>query len=134
MTDRENRPLRIMAVDDETEVTSVICDYFEAEGYEVQGHNDASAALRALTECTSRPDVILLDIMMPKVDGYEFCQSLRAEPRLKDIPVVFLTGKDRGDDSLSFLQSGGQLFVKKPFELQELKDVILLSVNMNFPT
>jgi CheY-like chemotaxis protein len=121
-----------MAVDDETEVITVICDYFREEGYEIAGYCDAQAALLALAESTTIPDVILVDIMMPFVDGYEFGRRLQADPRLNGIPVIFLTGKDRGDDALTFLKSGGQLYVKKPFHLSDLKNVVLLSMQVGF--
>lgn len=132
MTKHTDKLPRIMAVDDETEVTTVICDYFRAEGFEINGYTDSHAALLALGDSTALPDVILVDIMMPSVDGYEFSRRLRAEPRLKNIPVIFLTGKDRGDDALTFLKSGGQLYVKKPFHLSDLKNLILLSAQVGF--
>ncbi len=134
MTDYKDNLPRIMTVDDETEVTTVICDYFREEGYEITGYSDAQAALLALCESTALPDVILVDIMMPYVDGYEFSRRLQAEPRLKNIPVIFLTGKDRGDDALTFLKAGGQLYIKKPFHLSDLKNLILLSTQVSFPT
>ena len=134
MKNHEDKLPRIMAVDDETEVTTVICDYFRAEGFEINGYTDSHAALLALGDSTVLPDVILVDIMMPSIDGYEFSRRLQAEPQLKNIPVIFLTGKDRGDDGLSFLKSGGQLYVKKPFHLSDLKNLILLSTQVGFPT
>lgn len=134
MTNGKDKLPRIMTVDDETEVTEIICDYFQAEGFEITGYTDSHAALLALGDSTVLPDVILVDVMMPSIDGYEFSRRLQAEPRLKDIPVIFLTGKDRGDDGLSFLKSGGQLFVKKPFHLSDLKNLILLSTQVGFPT
>jgi CheY-like chemotaxis protein len=121
-----------MTVDDETEVATVICDYFRAEGFEINGYTDAKAALLALGDSAMRPDVILTDIMMPSVDGYEFCRRLQTEPCLKSIPVIFLTGKDRGDDALTFLKSGGQLYVKKPFKLSDLKNLVLLVTQLDF--
>jgi DNA-binding response OmpR family regulator len=133
MHDKEKLP-RIITVDDETEVTTVICDYFQAEGYEITGYSDALEALSALRETSAPPDVILVDIMMPSIDGYEFSKRLQAEPRLKNIPVIFLTGKDRCDDALTFLKSGGQLYVKKPFHLSELKNLVLLSTQVGFLT
>jgi DNA-binding response OmpR family regulator len=132
MTNHQNKLPRIMTVDDETEVTAIICDYFLAEGFEINGYTDAEAALLALGDDTMRPDVILVDIMMPLVDGYEFGRRIQAEPRLKDIPVIFLSGKDRGDDALTFLKSGGQLYVKKPFRLSDLRNLILFSVQAGF--
>jgi DNA-binding response OmpR family regulator len=132
MTDYRDKLPRIMTIDDEVEVTTVICDYFREEGYEITGYSDAQAALRDLRESTALPDVILVDIMMPTIDGYEFSRRLQAEPQLKNIPVIFLTGKDRGDDRLTFLISGGQLYVKKPFHLSELKNLLLLSTQVGF--
>jgi len=134
MTNCKDKLPRIMTVDDETEVTAIICDYFRAEGFEINGYTDSHAALLALGESTVLPDVILVDIMMPSIDGYEFSRRLQAEPRLKDIPVIFLTGKDRGDDALTFLKSGGQLYVKKPFHLSELKNLVMLSTQVGFQT
>ena len=121
-----------MTIDDETEVTTVICDYFRAEGFEINGYTDSHAALLALSDNTVLPDVILVDIMMPSIDGYEFSRRLQAESRLKNIPVIFLTGKDRGDDALTFLKSGGQLYVKKPFKLFDLRNLVLLSAQVGF--
>jgi DNA-binding response OmpR family regulator len=132
MTNCRDKLPRIMTIDDEVEVTTVICDYFREEGYEITGYSDAQAALRDLRESTALPDVILVDIMMPTIDGYEFSRRLQGEPQLKNIPVIFLTGKDRGDDGLTFLRSGGQLYVKKPFHLSELKNLILLSTQVGF--
>jgi DNA-binding response OmpR family regulator len=132
MTDYKDNLPRIMTVDDEAEVTTVICDYFQAEGYEITGYSDAQVALSALSSSTVLPDVILVDIMMPSIDGYEFSKRLQAEPRLKNIPVIFLTGKDRCDDALTFLKSGGQLYVKKPFHLSELKNLVMLSTQVGF--
>jgi DNA-binding response OmpR family regulator len=134
MTNCKDKLPRIMTVDDETEVTEIICDYFRTEGFEITGYTDSHTALLALGDSKDLPDVILVDIMMPSIDGYEFSRRLQAEPRLKNVPVIFLTGKDRGDDGLSFLKSGGQLFVKKPFHLSDLKNLILLSTQVGFPT
>lgn len=132
MTDYRDQFPRIMTVDDETEVTSVICDYFRTEGFEITGYTNSHEALLALGDATVLPDVILVDIMMPSIDGYEFSKRLQAEPRLQNIPIIFLTGKDRGDDALTFLKSGGQLYVKKPFKLFDLRSLILLTTQDGF--
>ena len=118
---------RVMAVDDEEAVTSIIIEFFEEEGFTAKGYNEARLALTALDNGNFVPDVILVDIMMPTMDGYEFCRRVQTNPQLMSIPVVFLTGKDREDDSLSFLESGGHLYVKKPFNLDELKAIVLLA-------
>lgn len=130
MTIHTDRLPRIMTVDDETDVTTVICDYFGAEGFEVSGYTDAETALVALGDGTTSPDVILVDIMMPNIDGYEFGRRLQAEPRFRNIPIIFLTGKDRGDDALSFMKNGGQLYIKKPFKLSDLKNIVVYSTQI----
>lgn len=132
MTNPNGKLPRIITVDDESEVTTVICDYFCAEGFEITGYTDAETALVALGDGPRQPDVILVDIMMPSIDGYEFSRRLRTDPRMKNVPVIFLTGKDCGDDALTFLKSGGQLYVKKPFKLSDLKNLILFSAQVGF--
>ncbi len=124
--------LKVMSVDDEQEVTCVISDYLLTEGFDVKSYNDPYTALRTLTDNDWRPDVILVDIMMPSMDGYQFCQHLQAEPELREIPVMFLTAKDRNDDSCAFLKSGGQLFIKKPFKLTDLKQLLLLAAQVGY--
>jgi CheY-like chemotaxis protein len=79
-----------------------------------------------------RPDVILLDIMMPVMDGYEVCSQLKKDPQTAQIPVLFLTGKDAKDDAGLSFQSGGDLFIKKPFSCERLLNMVkmvLISIN-----
>ena len=119
----------IVSVDDEEEVISIITDFFEMEGFSVRGFTDPQTALRYLMESPSPPDVILLDIMMQAMDGYEFCRRIQSVPQLANVPVIFLSGKDRDDDQLGFFKSGGQLFIRKPFHLPDLKSLVLLATS-----
>jgi len=64
---------------------------------------------------------------MPQMDGYKFCKLLKEQPETADIPVIFLTGVDPQDDSGQAFQAGGQLFVKKPYHIQELVEVIKIA-------
>jgi CheY-like chemotaxis protein len=66
------------------------------------------------------PDLILLDIMMPEMDGYEVCERLRANERTKNIPVIFLTAKTQKEDIVKGFKAGGQDYVTKPFDAHEL--------------
>lgn len=122
-SDRET--LHVWAIDDEPDVINIICDFLRGEGFAVEGYTDSNAAFESLMRGAPAPDVLLVDIMMPGMDGYDFCQRLQQDARLREIPVIFLTGKDRIDDSLRFVNCGGQLYVKKPFHLSELRDLLL---------
>ena len=70
------------------------------------------------------PDMILLDIMMPGTDGYSICNRLKEDPATRNIPVVFLTGKDRADDQGRSFKVGGDLFIKKPFSCERLLEIV----------
>lgn len=83
---------KILVVDDEKEIRDLIKEKLTQDKYRVM---TASSGTEALIICkTSRPDLILLDIAMPEIDGYETCAKLKQDPKTKDIPVLFLTGKD----------------------------------------
>jgi DNA-binding response OmpR family regulator len=116
----------IVSIDDEEEVISIITDFFKMEGFTVQGFTDPEAAMRSLVESPNPPDVVLLDIMMPVIDGYEFCRRIQSVPQLANVPVIFLSAKDRDDDQLGFFKAGGHLLIRKPFHLPDLKNLVLL--------
>ncbi|MCX6827564.1 MAG: response regulator, partial [candidate division Zixibacteria bacterium] len=84
-------------------------------------NNDFEGLKRAKEE---KPDVILLDIMMPETDGYGVCNTLKNDPATANIPVVFLTGKDRNDDMGRSFKVGGDMFIKKPFSCERLLEII----------
>jgi DNA-binding response OmpR family regulator len=87
-------------------------------GYEVRTVNDGEAALAALTDF--RPDLVLLDLMMPKRNGYEICQWIRATPALARTKVLMLTAKGRDVDVEKGLGVGADAYVTKPFATKEL--------------
>ncbi len=113
---------RIMIVDDEPEITGAITDYLELNGHRVRAFNDAAAALKAAGDF--RPEVILLDIMMPKMDGYEFAKALKTDSRTSTTPVIFVSGKSRQDDDLRFVECSGELYIHKPIVFSELQAMI----------
>ncbi len=121
---------KIMVVDDEPGITEIVDAFLTTAGYEVAVENTSEGALKRAKAWV--PDIILLDIMMPVMDGYDVCAALKKDQRTADIPVVFLTGKDARDDQGRSFKSGGNLFVKKPFSCERLLDIVkivLLSVN-----
>ena len=98
-------------------------------GYTVKVENKPDKAVSVARQL--RPDLILLDIMMPGVDGYTICNRIKEDPTLANTPVIFLTGKDSKDDQGRSFQAGGDMFIKKPFScerLLEIVNIVLLSV------
>lgn len=122
----DSRFKRIMIVDDESAITDTFVEYFEARGFAAIGFTSASAALAAVEKFS--PDVILLDIMMPEMNGYEFCSRLKARPDLPKIPVVFVSAKQRCEDELRAAHVGGEVFVSKPVPLNELEGIARLMI------
>ncbi len=125
-----NESAKILVVDDEPEITEIVDAFLTTAGYEVAVENSSAGGIRRAKEF--HPDLILLDIMMPNMDGYEVCNVLKKDSATAEIPVVFLTGKDARDDQGRSFKSGCDLFVKKPFSCERLLDIVkivLLSVN-----
>ena len=111
---------RILIVDDETSITRTMKVNLEHTGaYTVRTENQAAHALVAAHEF--EPDLILLDVMMPDMDGGEVAAGIRADPALQRVPIVFLTALvDRKETGGQYLDSGGQTFVAKPAHLDSL--------------
>ncbi len=107
-----------MVAEDSLVVRTVVCDQLHDEGYETVEAADGSAAL--IVCAAERPDAILLDIEMPGLDGHQVLATLKADPELRDIPVVFLTGRTSTDDMVAGLRAGAHDYLKKPFEPAEL--------------
>ncbi|MBF0295074.1 MAG: hybrid sensor histidine kinase/response regulator [Magnetococcales bacterium] len=104
---------RILIVDDEKTNIDVLVGLLQDEFKTMVAKNGEMALRRANTE--PRPDLILLDIMMPDLDGYEVCKRLRAAKDTADIPIIFITGKDAVSDETMALEAGGVDFIRKPF-------------------
>lgn len=113
---------KILVIDDEPEITDIVETFLTESGYTVEVENTAISALEKARQF--KPDVILLDIMMPDVDGYNVCQEIKKDPALTHIPVIFLTGKDRNDDMGRSFKAGGDMFIKKPFSCERLLEIV----------
>jgi len=109
---------RILVVDDEIGARTLIGIMLDRGGFEVLKASDATQALSILEQDT--PDLIILDVMMPGMDGVALCRQLRADTRYVDLLVLFLTAKNTTDDVVAGLDAGGDDYVMKPFELAEL--------------
>ena len=119
---KKRRAAKILVIDDEPEITDIVETFLETAGYEVDSENASQPGIDRARSFL--PDLVLLDIMMPTMDGYEICGELKRSEKTKRIPVVFLTGKDaRSDEGKSF-KVGGVLYIKKPFSCERLLDIV----------
>ena len=113
---------KVLVVDDEPEITEIVETFLTEAGYQVMVENLPSQAVEKAK--SFGPDVVLLDIMMPGMDGYDICEVLKKDPRFMSTPVIFLTGKDRQDDMGRSFKSGGDMFIKKPFSCERLLEIL----------
>jgi DNA-binding response OmpR family regulator len=109
---------RVLIVDDEPNIVLSLEFLMKREGYNVTTAGDGDAALKAVD--AKVPDLILLDINMPKRDGFDVCQTLRANPEYKDIKILMLTAKGRDVDQEKGLALGADDYVTKPFATQDV--------------
>lgn len=105
---------KILIVEDEESLLKLESILLTSKGYEVRGVPNGMAALAALQE--ERPDLILLDIMLPEIDGFEVCRRIKADPATRHIPVVMLTAKKSREDMARGEQVGADWYITKPFK------------------
>jgi CheY-like chemotaxis protein len=108
----------ILAIDDKPDNLKLLSWILEAQGYEVRTAIDGALALSAAL--SDPPDLILLDIMMPEMDGYEVCERLKADERTRDIPILFLSALGQTADKVKAFSVGGVDYVTKPFHAGEI--------------
>jgi DNA-binding response OmpR family regulator len=109
---------RILIVDDEPNIVLALELLMKREGYEIRTVGDGEKAVELAG--TFRPDLILLDVMMPRMDGYEVCQHIRSDPSLKGISILMLTAKGREVEREKGLALGADLYITKPFSTREV--------------
>jgi DNA-binding NarL/FixJ family response regulator len=115
-------PLTILVVDDDLGTRLSISDYLELSGYSVITANDGQEALAMVDEC--HPDLIVTDIVMPRMNGYELVRRVRQQPAFRLLPVILLTARTKTQERILGYQSGCDLYLPKPFELEELAAAI----------
>jgi DNA-binding response OmpR family regulator len=117
---------RILVVDDEIYIVHILEFTLTMEGYDVITAADGEEALRKVQE--ERPDLVVLDIMMPHMDGYEVCRRLRQDEESRSTPVVLLSAKGRPIDRETGLEVGADDYIVKPFSprrlLEKIKDLL----------
>ena len=110
----------VLLVDDEPNIVLSLEFLMKQAGYDVRIARDGDSALQAVSDRT--PDLILLDVMTPGRDGYEVCQTIRANPAWRDIKIVMLTAKSREVEREKGLALGADDYITKPFSTRELVD------------
>ena len=110
---------RVLVVEDDFDISSMLQLYFKSQGYEVYVAPRGGVALEMTRQ--NMPNVIVLDIMLPDIDGYEVCKQLRTNLRTSHIPIIFLTQKDERNDKIQGLELGADDYITKPFDLEELR-------------
>jgi DNA-binding response OmpR family regulator len=113
-----NRP-RVMLVDDDAAVRSAVSGALAGEGYDVDCLGDAEEALRRAL--AAPPSLVLLDVSMPRLDGWELCEILRRQSQTREVPVLFITGRTDVRDRITAMQVGGTDFISKPFHAKDLR-------------
>ncbi len=109
---------RILIVDDEPNIVISLEFLMKREGFEVEIAADGEVALKALA--ASKPDLLVLDVMLPKMNGFEVCRVVRADPRWAGIKILMLTAKGRDTEVAKGLGLGADAYVTKPFSTRDL--------------
>jgi len=110
---------RILVVEDDYDISNLLRIYFDAQGYEVTVAQNGESALELCRR--NLPNVIVLDIQLPDIDGYEVCRQLRESLRTSHIPILFLTQRDGRSDKIAGLELGADDYITKPFDIDEVK-------------
>jgi DNA-binding response OmpR family regulator len=110
---------RLLIVEDDQDISNMLRIYFTGQGYEVDTALRGSIALEKTRQ--DMPHLIVLDIMLPDIDGFEVCRVLRTNTRTSHVPIIFLTQKDERSDKLQGFELGADDYITKPFDIEELK-------------
>jgi DNA-binding response OmpR family regulator len=110
---------RLLVIEDDIDVAEMLVVYFTSQGYDVL--NAQSGGDGISTARSKFPNLILLDVMLPDMDGFEVCKALRTTPLTKNIPITFLTQRDARADKVAGLELGADDYVTKPFDMDELR-------------
>lgn len=109
---------KILAVDDERHIVRLVQINLMKEGYEVVTANNGREALEMIA--SEKPDLVVMDVMMPEMDGFEALEKMKADPATANIPIIMLTAKAQDADVFSGWQKGADLYLTKPFNPTEL--------------
>ena len=119
MSESDKRNQAIFIVEDDIDLAEMLRAYFRVQGYDVTVASRGQDAIEEILE--NVPDVVVLDIRLPDIDGYEVCRQLRRSRKTQHVPVIFLTEKREREDKLAGLELGAVDYITKPFDIQELR-------------
>jgi two-component system alkaline phosphatase synthesis response regulator PhoP len=122
---------KILVIDDEQDIVRIVKDLLESEGYFVTTAKNAAEAFKKIKE--SRPDLIVLDLKLPGIDGLEICRSVKNDPKTTDISVIILSTKSEESDKIVGLEIGADDYVTKPFSTGELAARVKAVLRKNTP-
>jgi two-component system, OmpR family, alkaline phosphatase synthesis response regulator PhoP len=125
-------PHTILVVDDEPPVARLVEVNLVRAGYRVRTAADGEEALACIAE--ERPDLVILDVMMPRMDGFEALKRIKADPATVDLRVVMLTARSQDDDVFEGYGRGAHWYLPKPFEPEELLTVVRLALGGDAPS
>ncbi|SVB96377.1 uncharacterized protein METZ01_LOCUS249231 [marine metagenome] len=113
-----SQPTKVLVVDDEEDVRSTLCEFLEEHGFApVEAADGEEALAKSFTE---KPDLILLDLRLPKVDGFQVCQTLKGNPITSVIPIIMVTALNATPQKVKGMEYGADDYIEKPFDLEEL--------------
>jgi len=118
----EKRKKKILVIEDDGNLRETLSDVLETEGYSVVTSKDGLEGLRKTY--VELPDLVILDIILPELSGLEVCKRLKKDTQMKDIPIIYLTAKDQVTDKLLGLESGAEIYLTKPFDMDVLLEKI----------
>ncbi len=113
---------RVLIVEDEDNIALALDYVLTREGYDHERIANGAGALPRIRD--TAPDLVLLDVMLPEVSGYEICQTVRMDPDLKDVKILMMTARGSAMERRKGLALGADGFIAKPFELKELRDAV----------
>jgi two-component system, OmpR family, phosphate regulon response regulator PhoB len=114
----EQKSKKILIIDDEPDVADLVAYHLRAKGYHAETVTNPNVGVGTVRSFL--PDLVILDIMMPDLNGIQICRILRADPRLKHIPIIFLTARSEEADRISGFETGCDDYICKPFSIKEL--------------
>ncbi len=118
----------ILIADDEADIVETLAFMLEAQEFNVITANDGEAALLKAKE--ERPDLILLDVMMPKINGYKVCRLLKFDKQYGDIPILMLTARSQDEDRAIGEETGADEYITKPFDIEEVVEKVKEYLNV----
>ena len=113
---------RILVADDDPAVLDAVGAVLENDGYEIETAPDGATALKSVLD--EPPALLVLDVAMPRLNGWEVCAIVRRQSHTRELPILFLTGRVELRDQITAMQVGGSDHLKKPFEAEELRNKV----------